>query len=121
MLVEDIVGNLAGLVLSPEQPGRMQWSPENETGKTNLDAKLQVQDFGRTMEQLAFQKTIETSGGEFDLLLDWPGGPQDFSLESLRGSLGVEIADGRFLNTPAARCCFRGRRRGTSRGTSRSS
>lgn len=35
------------------------------------------------------------------MALEWPGGPQDFSLANVLGSLDLDIADGRFLDTPA--------------------
>jgi len=98
--VEDIVGTLAGLSLTAGQPGQLVWSTDNGSSKTQFDGQLVFKDLGQTLEQLTYQTVIETSSGELDVDLDWPGGPQDFSLDTVRGSLGIDIEQGRFLSAP---------------------
>ena len=97
----NIVGSVAGLSLVAQSPGQLLWNRDVDAGETSLEAKLQFEDLGGTMEQLGYQKILETSGGEFDLALKWPGGPQEFSLESLAGSLALDVLDGRYLDTPS--------------------
>jgi uncharacterized protein (TIGR02099 family) len=101
LLIEDAVGNIAGLRLSPEQPGSLSWSQEPKAIQTRLNAQLNFTDLGETLEQLSYQRIIETSSGELDLTLEWPGGPQDFTLASAKGALGINVAEGRFLDTPS--------------------
>ena len=99
--IENIVGNFAGLTLSAKEPGSMAWSPAGDAPNTHLDMQLGFGDLGQTLEKLSYQKIIETSSGEIDLELDWPGGPQDFALASTRGALLLDVGKGRFLDTPA--------------------
>jgi uncharacterized protein YhdP len=96
-----MVGSFAGLKLTPEHPGSLLWSRESNASKTRIETQLEFQDLGQTLEKLTYQNIIETDSGKLEVALEWPGGPQDFSLVGLQGSLGLDIAEGRFLDTPA--------------------
>ncbi len=90
----DITGDFAGLTLSAEQPGQLRWQTG---GESRLTAPLVVGDFGATLEQLGYARTLETDSGRLDLELAWPGSPQAFSMEKLDGTLDIDMASGRFL------------------------
>ena len=47
-----------------------------------------------------YQEVIETEDGVFDLSLEWPGGPQDFSLQDARGMLRLDVNEGKFPQAP---------------------
>ncbi|QIB66581.1 YhdP family protein [Kineobactrum salinum] len=92
-----ITGELAGLKLSPENPGYLQWSGQG----TELQATLHFDDLGETLAQLGYERILETDSGNFDLNLRWPGSPRGFSLAASHGSLRVAVDEGRFLTASA--------------------
>jgi uncharacterized protein (TIGR02099 family) len=99
---ENIIGEFAGLFSDLDNSATLVWGFGEEATATRFDAQLEFEDLGKTLEQLSYQSIIETSAGKMGLSLNWPGGPQAFSLASVLGSLDLDIAEGRFLNTPAA-------------------
>jgi uncharacterized protein (TIGR02099 family) len=98
---ENISGHLAGLVMSAEQPATLAWDNKQTANRTTFSAHMQFENLGETLEQLTYQKIIETSKGHFDLALEWPGGPQDLALASVTGALETKMKDGSFLETPS--------------------
>ena len=100
LLAENITGGIVGLQLPATSPGRLAWH-QGGGGRTELQASLKFTDLGQTLKQLGYQAILATERGEFDLALEWPGGPQEFSLEQGSGSLQVDVGRGRFLDAPA--------------------
>jgi uncharacterized protein YhdP len=66
-----------------------------------MQARLNFQDLGQTLKLLGYEEILATEQGAFELALEWPGGPQGFSLQEGRGALSVAIGKGRFLDAPA--------------------
>ncbi|MFK8047757.1 MAG: YhdP family protein [Halioglobus sp.] len=97
---ENIVGDIAGLSATADNHASLVWDLREGGSATRFDAQLGFEDLGKTLEQLTYQSIIETNSGKMDLSLNWPGGPQAFSLAGVQGSLDLDIAEGRFLNTP---------------------
>lgn len=100
VLFENIVGQFAGLVSASKNPATLVWDLGGEASTTRFDGQLEFDDLGTTLEQLTYQRIIETNSGNMGLSMNWPGGPQEFSLAGALGSLDLDIAEGRFLNTP---------------------
>jgi uncharacterized protein (TIGR02099 family) len=96
----NITGELEGMKLPPEHAGQLLWR-QGEGSETKLQARLQFEDLGETLERFGYQKIVETQGGKFDLELSWPGPPQDFSLAQGQGSLRIAIDEGSFLEAPS--------------------
>jgi len=97
---EGITGDIVGMQLLASEPGRLQWR-QGVDSRTHLEAALHFKDLGQTLVQLGYQEVLETREGRFDLALDWPGGPQNFSLLEGRGSLRVDIEHGSFPDAPS--------------------
>jgi uncharacterized protein (TIGR02099 family) len=97
---ENITGEIAQLRLLPERPGRLVWH-RGEGGYTELQTSLRFGDLGQTLEYFGYQRIVETSNGDFDLDLHWPGAPQAFSLLEGWGSMRVAIGAGSFLEAPS--------------------
>ncbi len=95
----NISGDFLALQLRPEEPGELVWH-QGADSRSVLTARLFFQDLGETLEALGYEKAIFTREGSFDLALEWPGGPQDFSLATGRGSLAVAIGEGHFPDVP---------------------
>ena len=97
---ENITGSVAGLRIDPNQPGSLAWQ-QGDSENTRAQVALDFDDLGETFHRLGYQRIIETKSGTAAIELDWPGGPQDFGIESSRGSVGVATGEGRFLEASA--------------------
>ena len=97
---DSITGELAKLRLRAEQPARLAWHLGPDA-YTEVQAVLDFEDLGQTLEYFDYQRIVETGGGEFDLDLRWPGGPQDAALAESQGTLKVAVGNGSFLDAPA--------------------
>ncbi len=97
-----ITGELANLRLRADSPGRLAWH-RGEDGHTDLQAGLDFDDLGQTLEYFGYQRIVETVHGNFDVDLRWPGAPQDFALHEAQGAIQLKIGQGSFLEaTPGA-------------------
>ena len=100
LVAQNIVGNIAGLKMAANAPASLRWLQGEGVSKTSFNAQLEFADFGATLEQLGYQRILETESGQFDVALEWPGAPQEFSLADAQGSLVISLGEGRFLNAP---------------------
>jgi uncharacterized protein (TIGR02099 family) len=98
----DIHGTLAGLVLTPEQPGQLLWRDEGQGSHSRFTGSLGFADLGESLAMLGYQRVVETASGRLDIDLRWPGTPQKPGLVDAGGSLRIDIEEGRFLEAPAA-------------------
>jgi len=68
------------------------------TGKSRSQTvvlgQLAVDDIEVEMDNLGFASSITESGAELDFSFDWQGGPQDFVLSKLDGSIKAKVDDG---------------------------
>jgi len=101
LIAENIVGNIVGLTIDEQNPASLSWIQGEQDSKTSLNALFKFTDLGATLEQLGYQKILETQNGQFDLDLQWPGGPQSFALQDAQGSLNIDLGEGTFLSAPA--------------------
>ncbi len=99
--VTDLVGEVAGLRMLPEDGNQLEWR-RGEVDRTALTAGLHFVDFGTTLQRFDYQRIIETGEGTFDLKLQWPGPPQQFALADAEGLVGFDVGAGRFLKAPPA-------------------
>jgi uncharacterized protein (TIGR02099 family) len=100
LTAQDIVGDIAGMTLRAEHAGKLVWR-QGPDSQSALQARLYFEDLGQTLEHFGYQKILETKKGQFDLDLNWPGPPQDFSLQGGKGSVLVNIDSGSFLEAPS--------------------
>ena len=95
-----ITGELAGLQLLPEEPGRFSWR-QGADSRSSIEASAHFGNLAGTLEKFGYQNVIETDSGRFDVALAWPGAPQDFALEAASGSVRVDIREGHFPEVSA--------------------
>ncbi len=100
MRAEGITGTVAGARLPPEAPGQLLWQ-SGGGGYTSLSGYFRFDDLGDTLEQLGYQRIVETDTGAVELDLRWPGAPWDFSVASGEGSMSLDIQSGSFLDAPS--------------------
>jgi uncharacterized protein YhdP len=91
----DISGQITAMQIRSSEPASLVWQ-QGPAGHTAIDSRLYFADLGDTLEQLGYERIIETEDGSFQLALQWPGGPQNFALEQGQGSLLVDIGAGTF-------------------------
>ena len=92
---QNISGQIAAMQIRSGEPASLVWH-QGPTGDTTMESRLFFTDLGDTLEQFGYQRIIVTEDGSFQLALEWPGGPQNFSLAQGQGSLLVDIGAGTF-------------------------
>jgi uncharacterized protein (TIGR02099 family) len=100
LLARNITGAVAGLELESASPGHYSWV-QGQDARSEFSGSLSFADLGKTLEQFGYEEILETQSGRLDMALEWPGGPQDFSLAALAGSINVDIGQGNFAAVSA--------------------
>ncbi|MFV0477178.1 MAG: YhdP family protein [Parahaliea sp.] len=96
-----ISGRIVGMNFGTKTPGELSWS-RGENSLSSLSVRFEYSDLADVLRELGYEQILETEEGAFDIALEWPGSPQDFSLATVLGHIGVYIGSGRFLNAPAS-------------------
>jgi uncharacterized protein (TIGR02099 family) len=92
---QNISGQIGAMQIRSGEPASLVWK-QGPAGHTKMKAHLYFTDFGDTLEQFDYERIIVTQDGSFQLALEWPGGPHNYSLEQGQGSLVVDIGAGTF-------------------------
>ena len=100
--LENINGNLRGLILGGDTEFVVDWLREGDTGGTHLRGPIGFRNFGEVMTNFGYEQFVETGNGRFDVEVSWPGGLMDFQLAKAAGRVGVAVEEGRFLKSSAA-------------------
>ena len=75
--------------------GKWQAKPKPET---KLDARLTVRDLKKTLAHWHGSPVVEAHDGDIQLLGEWDGAPNDFSVKGLSGQLQIAFKEGRIPN-----------------------
>jgi uncharacterized protein (TIGR02099 family) len=81
-----------------------EWTLIDEVQSSRFDITVDSPGLGKLLGQFGYAVTaVEGGKTHMDIVATWGGGPADFTLERLHGSLTMKIDDGRFLdvNNPA--------------------
>ena len=70
------------------------WRGTGTQARTELQARINSQDFGALSGQ---QGQLRGGQGTLGVQAQWPGGPQDFALAGLQGSLQLDARNGQLL------------------------
>ncbi len=100
MTATDITGEFVRLRLPPERAARMTWHMGNQA-LTEIRASLGFEDLGDTLEELGYERIVETEGGTVDIDIHWPAAPNAFSLPIAQGAIDVAFESGNFLEAPS--------------------
>ena len=100
--LENINGNLRGLILGGDTEFVVDWLREGDTGGTHLRGPIGFRNFGEVMTNFGYEQFVETGNGRFDVEVSWPGGLMDFQLAKAAGRVGVAVEEGSFLKSSAA-------------------
>ena len=94
------VGQIAGMKMDLDSPSMLSWRQGGEFEETRLVTSLELDDMGESLEQLGYPRLLETDSGSVAIDVAWPGGPEVFALETLVGSVRVNLGRGRFVDPP---------------------
>lgn len=74
-----------------------QWLGQAGAARTRVTAQVRSEDLGGLMQALDRGGQLRSGQGTIDLQAAWPGGPSDFQLGNLEGSLVVDARNGQLL------------------------
>jgi uncharacterized protein (TIGR02099 family) len=75
-----------------------QWVMEDDQPQSSFKVAYNGDDAGNTLTALGFAGMIKGGKTHTDAQLQWPGSPADFALAKAKGSISLEIKDGRLLD-----------------------
>lgn len=78
------------------------WTKENTTDRTDVQADLTISDLGKSLERWHIKPTVFTNKGTVSFTGGWPGGITNFSLSKVAGQIQVLIKNGRITNLGSA-------------------
>ena len=76
---------------------RGQWVGKGGDARTRVTAQVRSEDIGGLTQNLDLAGQIRSGQGRIDLQAAWPGGPSDFALGNLAGSMVVDARNGQLL------------------------
>ncbi|WMJ70018.1 YhdP family protein [Stenotrophomonas sp. 24(2023)] len=74
-----------------------RWLGKGETSRTELEAKIASEDLGTLMKNLDYGGQLRGGAGDATLKAAWTGGPSDFQLGNLQGTLQLDARNGQLL------------------------
>lgn len=85
--------------------GELDWEASGDASLTRSRLSLEGGDLGTALERLNQAVAISNASTRVNSQLAWPGAPWQFGLDRSRGSLDIELRDGRFryLDSTSAR------------------
>lgn len=76
------------------------WQHLPEGSKTSIVGSLTTKDVEDEIDKLGYPSTIKDSGLKSSFDFNWQGSPQEFSIASLNGNVGVHLDDGYLAEVP---------------------
>ncbi|MGV8959334.1 MAG: YhdP family protein [Stenotrophomonas sp.] len=73
------------------------WQGAGAKARTQLAATVQSEDLGTLMQNLGYAGQLRGGSGRLQLEAGWPGGPAEFALGNLQGTLAVNARNGQLL------------------------
>lgn len=106
--LDNIHGSLRGLILPDAEAAEalelaeLEWRIDGDRHHTRFAGTLLVGDFAATLQNWQLQPLIDSRDASFHLELAWPQRPWEFSLASLEGHIGIDLANGQFHRAAGA-------------------
>lgn len=111
-----IRGNLRGIAVSgvpatetaniadssPLSGAQIYWSTGDEGHRTRFVGVLTATDMAEVMREWEKPDILESSNAVYQVDLEWPGAPGQFSLKTLRGDIDLALEEGRFNRSTGA-------------------
>jgi uncharacterized protein YhdP len=74
-----------------------KWVASGLSNQSSLDYALDINDAGRLLDRVGFEKLLKGGKGKMEGELSWKGAPYAFDIPSLSGNLSLKLASGQFL------------------------
>ena len=74
-----------------------RWVAGAIDGQTVLNYELDINDAGKLLDRLGFERTIKGGKGRMEGEVSWRGAPSSLDFPTLAGNLSLKIASGQFL------------------------
>lgn len=74
------------------------WVIENEVNKSKFSIDMKAKDFGSTMKSFDLTDALEKGNGELKVDASWDGAPVDFTFNTLKGKLDINMQNLRLLD-----------------------
>ncbi|WP_251274157.1 YhdP family protein, partial [Enterobacter hormaechei] len=74
-----------------------RWLGRTGGARTELTAQVRSEDLGALMQNLDYGGQLRGGSGQAQLQASWSGGPSDFQLANLQGSLDLHARNGQLL------------------------
>jgi len=74
-----------------------RWLGKGAGARTELTAKVRSEDLGGLMQNLDYAGQLRGGSGQAQLQAAWAGGPSDFQLGNLQGTLDIDARNGQLL------------------------
>jgi uncharacterized protein (TIGR02099 family) len=84
-------------VTNPDSSLAMDGLWQASQPRTEVNAKLQVNDIGKLLARLGYPEGIKGGTAHLEGLLSWPGGPTDFDYPQLSGNFVLDANKGQFV------------------------
>ena len=92
MHIEGISAQLPDLNAS----GEIVWRP-GALSQSELQLKIDAKDLGRTLENVGYEKVLQTKKATANIQLQWLGAPWEYDLARADGTLTFDARDGRLI------------------------
>ncbi len=69
----------------------------DQTVSTRLEGKLRIEDLGDLLSVIGYAGEVRDTASDIDFALSWPGGPQQFSRQSVTGDIRMKLGKGAIL------------------------
>ncbi|WP_417224786.1 YhdP family protein [Amphritea sp.] len=92
MYIEDIIAQLPDF----NARGDIIWRP-GEVSQSALTLKVEAKDLSRTLENVGYEKVLQTEKVTANMQLQWPGAPWEYALASADGALTFDVRNGRLI------------------------
>ena len=107
VVVHDVDANLHGLSIVSGSESGLTWQLDDAGNyRTAIEARAYSDTIDQTVVAFYGRNGAETVSpitsdyAEFDVRINWPGGPTDFSLDAIGGDLSFKLDKGEFLRAP---------------------
>ena len=97
--VTQVRGDLLGINWGEES--HLIWRADESEERTELVLAAQIQDISESLELLGVSPIMETRSGALEANWEWEGGPTDFELPAVAGTLTLDMQSGSFTSAKA--------------------
>ncbi len=73
------------------------WSTEDGQQKSQFNLVLNISDAGKILARSGYPNTVKGGSGRLEAGLSWAGSPDEFSYQTLNGTLKLDTGKGQFL------------------------